>query len=135
MQKIVVIGTGGTGTMLLPQMCRYLNSIAEHAPYGKCITIALIDGDTVEKKNLDRQVFIEDDIGANKALVFAGALAENFSRLRFEGYDRYIDTVEITSPASAAPLALNERSASRAVSNPTSPDPVTMLLVAIPQNA
>lgn len=94
MQKIVVIGTGGTGTMLLPQMCRYLNSIAEHTPYGKYITIALIDGDTVEKKNLDRQVFIEDDIGANKALVFAGALAENFSHLRFEGYDRYIDTAE-----------------------------------------
>lgn len=37
----------------------------------KDFTLALVDGDTVEPKNLIRQNFIEQDIGKNKAAVMA----------------------------------------------------------------
>jgi len=55
--KIIIIGCGGVGSWLAPSLCLLRNPD----------DIILIDGDTLEKKNLNRQLFNEEDIGTNKA--------------------------------------------------------------------
>src|SRR4051812_18029802 len=59
-----IIGCGGVGSAMLPSLC-LLKKPAE---------IMLVDGDTVEEKNLNRQMFDKSQVGANKAK----ALAERF---------------------------------------------------------
>ena len=55
--KIYVIGVGGVGSWLTPALIN-LTSAED---------VVLIDGDELEPKNLDRQLFTEADIGENKA--------------------------------------------------------------------
>jgi tRNA A37 threonylcarbamoyladenosine dehydratase len=57
-----IIGCGGVGSAIVPSFCR-LKSPAE---------ITLIDGDTIETKNLDRQLFDARQVGQNKAQALAG---------------------------------------------------------------
>lgn len=85
--NIVIVGCGGTGSILLPKVARYLAAKKTDA------NLILIDGDCVEKKNLSRQSFFDEDIGINKAMVFAEVIQENFS-LNVEAFDRYISTAE-----------------------------------------
>lgn len=54
---IFIIGVGGVGSYLAPVMCLLA---------GKH-NITLVDGDELEKKNLNRQLFNESEIGMNKA--------------------------------------------------------------------
>lgn len=56
-----VIGCGGGGSYLVPLLCKMV-------PPPQ---IVLWDGDTLEKRNLDRQLFSPDDIGKNKAEALA----------------------------------------------------------------
>ena len=64
---IIVLGAGGTGSILIPALIRYLKSRS-----GFTIeSFTIIDGDTVETKNLERQNFISRDLGENKAEVLA----------------------------------------------------------------
>jgi molybdopterin/thiamine biosynthesis adenylyltransferase len=70
-----LIGCGGVGSAIVPSFC-LLKSPAE---------ITLIDGDTIETKNLNRQMFGADQVGQNKALALAArhgcrALPEWFAR-------------------------------------------------------
>lgn len=60
--KHYVIGAGGVGSWLVPKLIRLEKNLI------------LIDGDTLEEKNLDRQLFDRDQIGRNKAK----ALAERY---------------------------------------------------------
>lgn len=55
---IYIIGVGGVGSWLAHAMVRLA---------GGGTSLVLVDGDTLEKKNLDRQMFSEADIGKNKA--------------------------------------------------------------------
>lgn len=65
----LVIGAGGTGTCLLPNLTRLLfTNSKSRSMIG---SLMIVDGDRVEEKNLARQNFIEDDIGASKSMVFA----------------------------------------------------------------
>lgn len=57
--NIIVIGAGGTGSWLVPQLIKL----------GHAIT--LWDGDIYEKSNIDRQLFDESHIGLNKAEAMA----------------------------------------------------------------
>lgn len=68
--KTVILGTGGTGGILAKEYGQFLYSLSDEdkAKWGD---VLLIDGDIVEKKNLVRQPFIEEDIGKNKAEVLA----------------------------------------------------------------
>lgn len=54
-----VIGCGGGGSWLVPKLVRLVKDIT------------LIDGDILEEKNLDRQLFRPDRIGWNKARALA----------------------------------------------------------------
>lgn len=53
-----LIGAGGVGSWLLPKLSRI----------SQDDEIIVVDGDTLEEKNLDRQLFSTDQIGVNKAL-------------------------------------------------------------------
>ena len=75
--KIKVIGTGGIGLCLLPVLCRYLNFSGEKHP---SVEISLIDGDTFEERNRERQAF--DQVGP-KATVTAIEYRDQFPRLTF----------------------------------------------------
>lgn len=75
--KIKVIGTGGIGLCLLPVLCRYLNFSDEKFPN---VEVTLIDGDTFEERNRDRQEF--DDIGP-KATITAQEYRGKYPRLMF----------------------------------------------------
>ena len=58
----IVIGAGGVGSWLVPKLARLESNVL------------IVDGDTLERKNLDRQLFDSQDIGQNKAK----ALAERY---------------------------------------------------------
>lgn len=65
--KILVLGVGGTGGHVVPNLYRLAYSLREN----RTIDIILVDGDTVEKKNLLRQNFVESDLGRHKSEVLA----------------------------------------------------------------
>lgn len=73
--KYVVVGAGGIGTQLLPSLCRFLDST------GNNCYILVLDGDSYEPKNVDRQHFSRY---GNKAEVSAQTLAPLFSNITIE---------------------------------------------------
>jgi hypothetical protein len=58
----IVVGAGGTASYLIPALHRYLRSAHELD-----FLMVVIDGDTVEATNLDRQAHAPDSVGLNKA--------------------------------------------------------------------
>jgi hypothetical protein len=56
---IYVIGAGGVGSWLVPKLTRLTKNLF------------VVDGDTLEEKNLDRQLFEREQIGQNKAAALA----------------------------------------------------------------
>lgn len=59
--KIYIIGAGGGGSFLTASMVRLVGSD----------NLIVVDGDTLEEKNLDRQLFNKEHIGSNKAQALA----------------------------------------------------------------
>ena len=55
---VFVVGSGGTGTYFLKEISRYLSN----KDRSSLRAMYIIDGDVIEKKNLSRQAFIDDDI-------------------------------------------------------------------------
>lgn len=68
---VMVVGCGGTGGFVAEGLCRLL---------PKKFNIALVDPDTVEARNLDRQNFYDEDLGRFKAQSLAERLSRNFNR-------------------------------------------------------
>lgn len=70
---IALVGCGGTGSHIAQTLAR----LAAHCrdTGGPQLQIAFVDGDTVETKNVGRQLFSAADVGTNKAK----ALAARFS--------------------------------------------------------
>ena len=64
---INIIGAGGVGSWLAPAMCKLVGASR----------VTIIDGDKLEEKNLDRQLFSTDEIGQFKA----DALAKKYGCL------------------------------------------------------
>ena len=81
MKKIKVIGAGGIGSILLPTLCRFLNTSGEPA------IITVIDGDRYESKNQTRQLFSR--LG-NKADVSIEKLENDFENLIFKSKPEYV---------------------------------------------
>lgn len=67
---IYLVGAGGTGGFLLEKITRLF------ANFNHPVTIEVIDGDTVEGKNLKRQNFTFDDLDHNKAQVLCDRLSK-----------------------------------------------------------
>jgi molybdopterin/thiamine biosynthesis adenylyltransferase len=82
--KIKVIGTGGIGLCLLPSLCRYLNYNGEKFP---AVEVSLIDGDTFEERNRERQDFVET---GPKASMTAAEYRGKFPRLMFWDHPVYV---------------------------------------------
>ena len=70
--KIIMLGAGGTGAHIAPQLYRLLYSL------NRPVRIIIADGDAVEEKNLVRQNFAFSDIGVNKAKVIAERYSSAF---------------------------------------------------------
>lgn len=84
--KIRVIGCGGIGTCLLDVLSRYLNYHPKFKESGD-IEVSLIDGDTYEERNRERQIF--DALG-NKADVTQQRLQEQFPNIYFKSHPTYV---------------------------------------------
>jgi len=67
--SVYIVGCGGTGAYVIANLARFLSAQKSKT------RLVLMDGDTVEEKNLGRQHFVGADIGKNKA----EALAERYS--------------------------------------------------------
>ena len=61
--KFYVIGVGGTGSLLARDLPKLL--------LGTSHKMMLVDGDTVEPKNIERQGYQAQDVGDNKALALS----------------------------------------------------------------
>ena len=70
--KIIMLGAGGTGGHIAPNLYRLLHTLDRYTE------VIICDGDNVEEKNLVRQNFISSDLGRNKAQVLAERYASAF---------------------------------------------------------
>ena len=86
--NIYVIGVGGTGSQLLPLLYQRFGS-----DESKSVSITLLDGDSVEKKNMKNQRFVTSEIGLPKALV----LSRRYSTLYKKVKSSYVDTYLMSS--------------------------------------
>ena len=66
--EFYLVGCGGTGSWLVPSICRIARTLSRQ---GKTTTLILIDADIVEQKNVLRQNFCDAEIGLNKAQTLA----------------------------------------------------------------
>lgn len=87
----VVVGAGGTGGYLIPNLARQIALRNEKVQEKSTLTI--IDADIVELKNLTRQNFIQPDLGKNKAQVMAERYSRGFG-LPINYIDRYVESSE-----------------------------------------
>lgn len=72
---IVVVGTGGTGGNLVAQLGRFL---VDFSRYDVTVSVAIVDGDTVEMKNISRQPYELEDVGLNKAVALGEKVSQCF---------------------------------------------------------
>lgn len=101
--RVVVIGCGGTGSILIPQLTRYLYSIRYK---GKII---FADGDAYEDKNKDRQTFSPKFIGTNKAEYQAKATLASLESLgdQIEFIPEYLNEEKINEIISEGTIVIN----------------------------
>jgi PRTRC genetic system ThiF family protein len=71
-KEITIVGAGGTGSYVVPHIARMITTL------DYPVSLTIIDGDHIEKKNLIRQNFCAADIGMNKAEVLATRYAAAF---------------------------------------------------------
>ncbi len=70
--KIVVVGCGGTGSLVAEGLCRLL--------INSDLSLLLVDPDRVEPHNLRRQNFFASDVGKFKSQALADRLARQYGR-------------------------------------------------------
>lgn len=69
--QVVLVGCGGTGGFAAEGLCRILPAR---------VPLILVDHDRVEERNLARQNFSPDEIGASKSEALANRLARRYRR-------------------------------------------------------
>ncbi|PSB07123.1 thiamine biosynthesis protein ThiF [Pleurocapsa sp. CCALA 161] len=92
--QIYVVGCGGTGSFLIPHLCRIANFLNET---GRQIDLTLIDFDRIEEKNLYRQNFCQAELGYNKAQALAMRYKTMFPKLTIAARSDSIDAIEFTT--------------------------------------
>lgn len=73
-KKIIVVGCGGTGSVLAEHICRLLKG--NHLESE--VAVVLYDGDLIEEPNITRQNFQPHEIGSNKASALGLRLSGQF---------------------------------------------------------
>lgn len=86
----IIIGAGGTGGYLIPNLGRMIG-IQNEA--GSKHSVTIVDADKIENKNLLRQNFSPNDVGKNKAEVMAGRYGRAFGQT-FYYLSEYIESAE-----------------------------------------
>ena len=86
--RIAVVGAGGTGSHFVARFSQFLATFSSDRIATE---VVLIDGDVVEEKNLERQVFVAEDVLSNKAEALAKAVFETYG-LEFLSFPKYLDT-------------------------------------------
>ena len=71
---VVVIGLGGIGSAVVEPLARYLSF------NGATKKLVLVDGDSYERPNLERQRAILRDVEQNKAQVHTEKLKKEFTK-------------------------------------------------------
>ena len=89
---VCIIGAGGTGSYFLKEVSRYIAGLPKEKK-KRIRNMYIIDGDYVEKKNLNRQAFMTEDIGRKKAAVMTEVLNEAFG-LEYKCIDRYLENLD-----------------------------------------
>lgn len=92
---IALIGCGGTGSHLAQTLAR----LAAHCrdTGGPDLQLVFVDGDTVEHKNVGRQLFSASDVGKNKAQVLAARFSSVFG-LNIVAFPHMLDQQRIANP-------------------------------------
>jgi molybdopterin/thiamine biosynthesis adenylyltransferase len=87
--NIVIVGLGGVGSMLSQSLSRFLN-------YSRDIEadITLVDGDSYEPKNLERQEFVAM---GDKAEMKYQELSLKFNQIEFDFISEYLDSENISN--------------------------------------
>lgn len=85
--NIVVIGTGATGSQLLPFLTQLMNNITDHH-------LTVVDGDLFEKKNTRNQKCLEKDINKSKAEVLGVRYKKVYPEINIYFHDQYIKNEE-----------------------------------------
>lgn len=80
-----LIGAGGTGSLLFRPLLTYLRNY--HGNWKEDFLLAVIDGDTIETKNLDRQLYGFNQIGQNKAEALVGVESNAVAVAEYLGPD------------------------------------------------
>jgi len=89
--RIVLIGLGGVGTILVNRLCRFINYAK--IEILKDIQIHLIDGDTYEEKNYERQEFLGF---GNKAEMKAKELERIYKKVKFSTFNEYLNQTNVS---------------------------------------
>ena len=108
-KEVILVGTGGTGA----QIARCLARLAYDMERARLFVPAIrfIDPDTVDEKNIGRQLFSYGDLGQNKARVLGCTVQR---RTRTE-YLRRRPTLRCAAPCQPRPIyATDWRSGQRA---------------------
>lgn len=90
--SVLCVGAGGTGTFFISGFGGFLSAFRND---DVSISFGIIDGDYVERKNLERQTgFVANDIGLNKAVIMAEAVRdvvpEHHERM-IKAFPSYVD--------------------------------------------
>lgn len=67
MKSYLMVGAGGTGTHLLPPLLAYLTTFHKGEDQDQDWRLGIMDGDSVEVHNLERQLFSPAAVTMNKA--------------------------------------------------------------------
>jgi len=87
--RIVVIGLGGVGSILIERLARFLNYSVDTKS-----ELVLVDGDMYELKNMERQEFL--DFG-KKAEVKANEIKVQYNKLKVSPIPLFVDAANIGS--------------------------------------
>ncbi|MEF2246465.1 ThiF family adenylyltransferase [Paenibacillus sp. IITD108] len=77
--QIVIVGLGANGSHFFRGLCQDVSTYFKshwNKPFGLDVMIA--DGDRVEKKNLDNQLYTEEDIGEYKVVSLAQRYGDHY---------------------------------------------------------
>lgn len=90
LDRIVVVGCGGTGSWLIPKLAKTINDMKRKKLLANHFSLILVDGDQIEPKNLIRQNFVESDIGKNKAEIMALRYGATLKDINVQYIDKYL---------------------------------------------